>query len=76
MIEIYQPSFTSLHSRIGRVRWLAYGTGINIIASFISKLIAIGNDLGIALSVFFLTLQIVFWIVLAVRRINDLKKPG
>ncbi|MCJ8312191.1 MAG: DUF805 domain-containing protein [Saccharospirillaceae bacterium] len=74
--ETYQPSFMSLDGRIGRMRWLAYGMGFNIIVSIISKLIATGNDLGTALSVFFLLVQVAFWIVLAIRRLNDLNKSG
>lgn len=86
----YNPSIFSFSGRIGRLRYLAYNTGINLILTAImipllgaSGMMAAGGDMsamsggigGIAMIIFYIA-TIVISIMFGKRRLNDLNRSG
>lgn len=82
----YQPKFLSVHGRIGRLRYLAYISGLYLIAipvfAVFFGLFAMIGDSDLAMGIFGL-LGVVAYIgllvavfILAKRRFNDLDKSG
>jgi len=87
--ETYQPRIFSFSGRIGRLRYLAYATGsyfiIGILAAIIVPILkptisaSSASDpfggLAVALILLYIPI-IIFFVVLAVRRLHDLDKTG
>ncbi len=86
----YNPSIFSFSGRIGRLRYLAYNTGVNMVLMAImipllgtSGLMAAGGDMsaltsgigGIAVIIFYIA-TIVISIMFGKRRLNDLNRSG
>ena len=84
--ELYQPKIFSFNGRIGRLRYLAYGIGVNFLLMLIMVPLAgatafMGGDpsssmigmLGIGI---FYVLTIVISVMFAKRRLNDLNRSG
>lgn len=84
------PTIFSFNGRIGRLRYLAYNTGVNIVLSIImipllgaSGMMAAGGDMmamssgmgGIAIILFYIA-TIVISIMFGKRRLNDLNRSG
>lgn len=81
----YEPSIFSFSGRIGRLRYLAYGVGVQILLMLI--LIPVGGlsmaDPGgqmtmlgiVGIGVFYIA-AIVFSVMFAKRRLNDLNRSG
>ena len=79
----YQPQFLSTQGRIGRLRYLAYNTGINIILMLvIGAVLAIWKAgeammmIGGILAVVLYIALIVFSVIYGKRRLNDLNQSG
>lgn len=83
---LYQPKVFSFSGRIGRMRYLAYGIGVNLVLSavmvpLLGASAAVGGDpattlLGmVAIGVYYL-ITIVVSVVFAKRRLNDLNRSG
>ncbi len=83
---LYQPKIFSFNGRIGRMRYLAYGIGVNMLLSIVMVPLlgasaAMGGDpttsmLGmVAIGVFYL-ITIVVSVMFAKRRLNDLNRSG
>jgi len=83
---LYQPRVFSFNGRIGRMRYLAYGIGINMLLTIamvplLGASAAMGGDattsmLGVvAIGVFYLA-TIVVSVIFAKRRLNDLDRSG
>jgi uncharacterized membrane protein YhaH (DUF805 family) len=83
---LYQPKIFSFNGRIGRMRYLAYGIGVNMLLSVVilpllGASAAMGGDpttslLGmVAIGVFYL-ITIVVSVMFAKRRLNDLNRSG
>lgn len=84
--EYYQPKIFSFAGRIGRLRYLAYGVGVNLILMLVMMPIMGGtmamSDAGgqstlglVAMALFYLA-TIVFSVMFAKRRLNDLNRSG
>lgn len=86
----YQPSIFSFNGRIGRLRYLAYNTGINLVLTIIliplmgmSGFMASGGDMsamaggigGFAIILFYIA-TIVITVMFGKRRLNDLNRSG
>ena len=82
----YQPKIFSFNGRIGRMRYLAYGIGVNLVLTavvlpLIGASAAMGGDpttslLGmVAIGIFYLA-TIVVSVMFAKRRLNDLNRSG
>jgi uncharacterized membrane protein YhaH (DUF805 family) len=85
--ETYHPNFFSLKGRLGRVRYLCYGScgyfGIAMvfgamIASFTGALKGSEHTASLVISITVLMYLIIFimGVILAVRRLNDLDQTG
>ena len=86
--DLYQPSIFSFNGRIGRLRYLAYGLGVN----FVLMLLVVplmgattfmgGGDpdsmgmLGMVAMLIFYVVTIVVSVMFAKRRLNDLNRSG
>ena len=72
--------FFDLNSRIGRLRYLAYGLGLGllfIIPVFVGgMLMAVSTVLGMAVLVLAYVAMLIFSLALGVRRLHDLDKSG
>jgi uncharacterized membrane protein YhaH (DUF805 family) len=86
--QFYKPKILSFSGRLGRLRYLAYGIGANLILSLVMMPIiggtmSIGGGSGgassiigmIAMGIFYIG-TFVFAIMFAKRRLNDLNKSG
>ena len=86
----YDPSIFSFSGRIGRLRYLAYNTGVNLILTVVmipflgmSGFMASGGDMsamagglgGFAIIIFYIA-TIVVSVMFAKRRLNDLNRSG
>ena len=84
--ELYQPKIFTFNGRIGRMRYLAYGIGVNLLLMLIMVPLAgatafMGGDpsssmigmLGLGI---FYVLTIVISVMFAKRRLNDLNRSG
>ncbi|MCP4429664.1 MAG: DUF805 domain-containing protein [Gammaproteobacteria bacterium] len=86
----YSPNIFSFNGRIGRLRYLAYNTGVNLILTAImipllgaSGMMAAGGDMstmfsgigGIAIILFYIA-TIIISIMFGKRRLNDLNRSG
>ena len=87
--ELYQPSIFSFSGRIGRMRYLAYGIGINFllmaIIGFVSAMLGFAGGglgsssmgmMGMGLFGIFYLVAIVLSVMFAKRRLNDLNRSG
>lgn len=84
--EFYQPSIFSFNGRIGRLRYLAYGIGINVLLMLVMFPIMGGAALmggeaemsmaGILVAAVFYLLAIVASVMFGKRRLNDLNRSG
>ena len=87
--ELYQPSIFSFSGRIGRMRYLAYGIGINfllmVIITFASAMLGFAGGglgsssmgmMGMGLFGIFYLVAIVLSVMFAKRRLNDLNRSG
>jgi len=83
---LYQPKIFSFNGRIGRMRYLAYGIGTNmLLAVVILPLFGASTAMGgvptasmlgmVAIGVFYL-ITIVVSVMFAKRRLNDLNRSG
>ncbi len=82
----YQPKVFSFNGRIGRMRYLAYGVGINILLSIVMMPLigfstGMGGDptssvLGLVLIGVFYLITIIVSVMFAKRRLNDLNRSG
>ncbi len=87
--ELYQPSIFSFNGRIGRLRYLAYGLGVNFVlmlvmfpimgASMFAGAAAGPEGMSVvamlAMAVFYIV-TIVVSVMFAKRRLNDLNRSG
>lgn len=83
---LYQPKVFSFNGRIGRLRYLAYGIGINlalmmVMGPLLGASAVMGGDpttsvLGIAAIGIFYLVTIVVSVMFAKRRLNDLNRSG
>ena len=84
--ELYQPKIFSFHGRIGRMRYLAYGIGVNLLLMLVMLPLAgatafMGGDPGssmigiLGIGIFYV-LTIVISVMFAKRRLNDLNRSG
>ncbi len=79
--ESYEPKLLSVHGRIGRLRYLAYSLFASIVIGVfiaIASLLLGGageSTLLIILAVLYIPL-IIYTVILAKRRLNDLDKSG
>jgi uncharacterized membrane protein YhaH (DUF805 family) len=84
--ELYSPSIISFNGRIGRIRYLAYSTGISILAMLVmiplggaSALMGGAADVSsfgvISISVLSIA-ALVFTVMYGKRRLNDLNRSG
>ncbi|MDJ0832311.1 MAG: DUF805 domain-containing protein [Gammaproteobacteria bacterium] len=84
--EIYEPSIFTFRGRIGRLRYLAYGTGVQLlllVPFFAFGGLAAATTPGetvsimatIVLAAYYLA-SIVFTVMFAKRRLNDLNRTG
>ena len=84
--ELYQPKIFSFNGRIGRLRYLAYGIGVNFLLTLV--MIPLGGALGfmggdpttsmvgiVGIGVFYIV-TIVISVMFAKRRLNDLNRSG
>jgi uncharacterized membrane protein YhaH (DUF805 family) len=83
---LYQPKIFSLSGRIGRMRYLAYGIGLNIL--LMAAMIPLGgmtatmggeagmSMLGMVMMGLFYIATIAISIMFAKRRLNDLNRSG
>ena len=84
--ELYQPKVFSFNGRIGRMRYLAYSVGVNLLLMLVMVPLAgasafMGGDpttsmigmLGIGI---FYIVTIVISVMFAKRRLNDLNRSG
>ncbi|MDH3635012.1 MAG: DUF805 domain-containing protein [Gammaproteobacteria bacterium] len=84
--ELYQPKIFSFNGRIGRMRYLAYGIGVNLLLMLVMVPLAgatafMGGDpsssmIGILGIGIFYVLTIVISVMFAKRRLNDLNRSG
>lgn len=84
--EYYQPKVLSFKGRIGRLRYLAYGVGTNILLMFAMSILVGGlasidavSDTNVVASVLLVLVyaaMVVFTIMFGKRRLNDLNKSG
>lgn len=87
--ELYQPKIFSFNGRIGRMRYIAYGIGVNfvlmIVMGILSALLGVGGAamgdgsfgvVGIAVIGIFYVATIVLSVMFAKRRLNDLNRSG
>jgi uncharacterized membrane protein YhaH (DUF805 family) len=83
---LYQPKIFSFSGRIGRMRYLAYGIGLNILlmAAMIplgGATAAMGGEAGmsmigmVVIAIFYLV-TVVISVMFAKRRLNDLNRSG
>ena len=83
---LYQPRVFAFNGRIGRMRYLAYGIGVNLVLTAVMTPLlgasaAVGGDqattlLGmVAIGVYYL-ITIVVSVMFAKRRLNDLNRSG
>ena len=84
--DLYQPKIFSFSGRIGRMRYLAYGIGVNILLMAVmiplgGATALMGDDAGMSMigmlviGVFYLA-TFVISIMFAKRRLNDLNRSG
>ncbi len=85
---LYQPKFLSTSGRIGRLRYLAYGTSINLLLYLVmiplvgtSALIGQAqqesmSSIGGIIVLLLYIVTIIFSVIFARRRLNDLDKTG
>ena len=84
--ELYQPKIFSFQGRIGRMRYLAYGIGVNLLLMLVMLPLAgatafMGGDPGssiigiLGIGIFYV-LTIVISVMFAKRRLNDLNRSG
>ena len=84
--ELYQPKIFSFQGRIGRMRYLAYGIGVNLLLMLVMLPLAgatafLGGDPGssmigiLGIGIFYV-LTIVISVMFAKRRLNDLNRSG
>ena len=88
--ETYNPSIFSFNGRIGRLRYLAYNTGLNLVLTAMmipllgaTGFMASGGDFsalgggmsGIAIIIFYIA-TIVISVMFGKRRLNDLNRSG
>ena len=87
--ELYEPSIFSFNGRIGRLRYLAYGLGVNFVLMLVmiplmGATAFVGGASGpesmgalsmIAMAVFYIV-TIVVSVMFAKRRLNDLNRSG
>jgi len=89
--ELYQPSFFSFNGRIGRLRYLAYGIGVNALLMLVIVPLmggaaimggaTMGSEsgmsmIGIVLVAVFYILAIMASVMFGKRRLNDLNRSG
>ena len=87
--ELYEPSIFSFNGRIGRLRYLAYGLGVNFVLMLVMFPLmgatafvggAAGPEsmgvLGMAVIGIFYVATIVVSVMFAKRRLNDLNRSG
>ena len=87
--ELYEPSIFSFNGRIGRLRYLAYGLGVNFVLMLVMMPImggamfagaAAGPEsmgiLSIIAIIVFYVVTIVVSVMFAKRRLNDLNRSG
>jgi uncharacterized membrane protein YhaH (DUF805 family)/Tfp pilus assembly major pilin PilA len=84
--ELYQPKIISFNGRLGRLRYIAYGIGFNLLLSILMVSITggvafMGGEAGMsAISVIMLGITYVATFVVSVmfskRRLNDLNRSG
>ncbi|XLZ68004.1 DUF805 domain-containing protein [Massilia sp. SR12] len=87
--ETYMPKFFALNGRIGRVRYLAYSTGVSLLMMPLMLLLfggtgflallggaEVGASAGILGSLIIYPLMLAAPIILARRRLHDLNKTG
>ena len=87
--EFYEPSIFSFNGRIGRLRYLAYGLGVNFVLMLVmiplmGATAFVGGAAGpesmgalsiVAMAVFYIV-TIVVSVMFAKRRLNDLNRSG
>ena len=86
----YNPSIFSFNGRIGRLRYLAYNTGVNLVLTLVmipflgmSGFMASGGDMsamagglsGLVIIIFYIA-TIVITVMYGKRRLNDLNRSG
>jgi len=86
--EFYQPKILSTSGRLGRLRYLAYGTGAQLLLMAIMLPLAMltgaqqpgqvqaAGAVGMILMVVFYIAMIVLMVIFAKRRMNDLDRSG
>ena len=84
--ELYQPKIFTFNGRIGRMRYLAYGIGVNFLLMLVMVPLAgatafMGGDpsssmIGILGLGIFYVVTIVISVMFAKRRLNDLNRSG
>ncbi len=84
--ELYQPKIFSFNGRIGRMRYLAYGIGVNfllmlVMVPLVSATAFMGGDpstslIGMVGIGVFYVITIVVSVMFAKRRLNDLNRSG
>lgn len=84
--ELYQPKIFTFNGRIGRMRYLAYGIGVNLLlmlvmVPLVSATAFMGGDpgssmIGIVGIGLFYVVTIVISVMFAKRRLNDLNRSG
>ncbi len=84
--ELYQPKIFSFNGRIGRMRYLAYGIGVNfllmlVMVPLVGATAFMGGDSStsligmVGIGVFYV-ITIVVSVMFAKRRLNDLNRSG
>lgn len=84
--ELYQPTIFSFNGRIGRLRYLAYGIGVNMLLMLIMLPVVSGmafvmsgdglSMFGIVLIATFYIASILISVMFGKRRLNDLDRSG